>query len=198
MTSEQYHELIIPYEDAKNIVLTRLEILNHSVYSNTSDHAIHHIQHRTKKKSSIEKKLDKLEQEDTFSNAKEYLMDIAGVRTVCYFEQDVYKLVELIKKQSDLIIIKEKDYIRYPKENGYRSYHMVIGVQVCTMDSMDYYPVEVQFRTLTMDFWASMEHRICYKKNRENEEELATQLKEYSDVLEFIEKSLQIMESPQV
>ena len=88
------------------------------------------------------------------------------MRVICYFVRDVDDLAEMLKIQKDLILIKEKDYILAAKPNGYRSYHMVVGVPVCYMNSMEYYPVEIQLRTLGMDFWASMEHRVCYKKER--------------------------------
>ena len=94
------------------------------------------------------------------------LQDIAGVRIICYFVDDIYNLAKSLKRQADLIVIREQDYIKAPKPNGYRSYHLIVGVPVYCMDGMEYFPVEVQLRTLSMDFWASMEHRISYKKER--------------------------------
>ena len=168
MTNEQYYDLIVPYQDALNLFKARLDVLNHSMYGSAS-HPIHNIQSRIKQKQSIEEKLERMELSASFTNAKENLQDIAGARVICYFERDVELLAEQLKKQSDLILIKEKDYIANPKQNGYRSYHMVLGIQVCTIDSTEYYPVEVQIRTIGMDFWASMEHRVCYKQEREEQ-----------------------------
>lgn len=194
MTNEQYHDFIVPYEDAKNIVLTHLESLNYSIYKETSNHMIHHVQNRMKGKRSIEDKLKKQNLTDSVTNAKDYLMDIAGIRVICYFEEDVYNLVHLIRRQSDIIVLKEADYIASPKENGYRSYHMVIGIQVFNLNTKDYYPVELQLRTLSMDFWASMEHRICYKKNRENKQELAAVFLDYAKKLQQMEKQIRELE----
>lgn len=194
MTNEQYHDFIVPYEDAKNIVLTHLESLNYSIYKETSNHMIHHVQNRMKGKRSIEDKLKKQNMTDSVSNAKDYLMDIAGIRVICYFEEDVFNLVNLIRKQSDIIVLKEADYISKPKENGYRSYHMVIGIQVFNLNTKDYYPVELQLRTLSMDFWASMEHRICYKKDRKNKQELAAVFLNYAKELQQIEKEIRGLE----
>lgn len=83
---------------------------------------------------------------------------------ICYFIDDIYNLVNALKRQSELIFIREKDYIQNPKPNGYRSYHVIIAVPVYYLDTMEYFPVEIQLRTMTMDLWASMEHRVCYKK----------------------------------
>lgn len=193
MTNEQYYDLIRPYSDALNLMKTRLEILNHNIYDrNHSDEnqPVHHMQYRIKEKKSMEEKLERLGVTDSVMNAKDYLMDISGIRVICYFQSEVYEMVEALKRQEDLIVIKEKDYIKRPKENGYRSYHITFGVPLHTMDAMEYYPVEVQFRTLSMDFWSSMEHRICYKKDRKNAAELKKQLHALSDSLNLIETEL--------
>lgn len=192
MTNEQYYELIRPYEDAMQLMLTRLEVLNHNIYDRTTqeNRPVHHMQHRIKEKKSIEDKLERLGVTDSVMNAKDHLMDISGIRVICYFQKEVYELVESLKRQNDLIVIKEKDYMKKPKDNGYRSYHIIFGVPLHTLDAMEYYPVEVQFRTLSMDFWSSMEHRICYKKDRENKDELAKQLEALSDSLSMIEDEL--------
>lgn len=191
MTNEQYYELITPYEDVSKILLTKLEILNHSIYSKEMGKPIHHIQNRIKSKKSMEGKLERLHLTDSVINAKDYLMDIAGIRVICYFTEEIYDLVNSLKCQNDMLIIKEKDYIKKPKENGYRSFHIIFGVPLHCLDAMEYYPVEIQFRTLSMDFWASMEHRICYKKERADKEILSKELLEYAATLEQIESRCQ-------
>lgn len=191
MTNEQYYELITPYEDVSKILLTKLEILNHSIYSKEMGKPIHHIQNRIKSKKSMEGKLERLHLTDSVINAKDYLMDIAGIRVICYFTEEIYDLVNSLKCQNDMLIIKEKDYIKKPKENGYRSFHIIFGVPLHCLDAMEYYPVEIQFRTLSMDFWASMEHRICYKKERADKEILSKELMEYAATLEQIESRCQ-------
>lgn len=188
MTNEQYYTFIQPYTDAKEILLARLNVLEHNLYNESAAHPIHNIQNRIKKKESIENKLLKKEKEPTMMNAKDYLQDIAGVRVICYFVEDIYRLIEALKLQSDLIVIRERDYIDSLKPNGYRSYHVVVGVPLYCMDGMEYFPVEIQFRTMSMDFWASMEHRILYKSKRDDREQIAAELKEYANALVKIEK----------
>lgn len=188
MTNEQYYELIGPYHDANEILLTRLSMLDKNLYEKDVSCPIHNMQHRIKKKKSIEGKLVRRDLTDSLQNAKDHLMDIAGIRVICYFVEDIYNLAELVKKQMDLIVIKERDYISNPKPNGYRSYHMVVGVPVYYLDVMEYFPVEIQFRTISMDFWASMEHRINYKKNRADKQEVAKKLLECARSLEEIEE----------
>lgn len=190
MTNEQYYDLIVPYQDALNLFKARLDVLNHSMYGSAS-HPIHNIQSRVKQKQSIERKLEGMQLSPSFINAKENLQDIAGIRVICYFEKDVELLADQLKKQSDLILIKEKNYIVNPKPNGYRSYHMIIGIQVCTMESIEYYPVELQIRTIGMDFWASMEHRICYKQDRDDKEEVQQELLRYARILKEIEEGFE-------
>lgn len=191
MTNEQYHTLIHPYTDAMNLILNRLEILNHKVSEQGDFQPIHSITSRIKDKESIETKLQKKHSSGSVRDAKAMLKDIAGIRVICYFVNDITRLIECLKKQSDLIIIKEKDYIKDPKPNGYRSYHLVMGVPIYYMDGMEYYPVEIQFRTISMDFWAAMEHRICYKSQPFNELALRNAFFQYSEILEKMEKSFE-------
>lgn len=192
MGDEEYYDFIRPYEDARQMLLTRLDVLNHTLYQTTEGHPIHNIQDRVKSKSSIEGKLIRKNKEVTVENAKDYLQDIAGIRVICYFVADVYNLVSILKQQSDLILIRERDYIANPKPNGYRSFHLIVGVPVYCLDGMEYFPVEIQFRTLSMDLWASMEHRVSYKKNRDDKEKLTKELRNYADMLVKIEKRFEI------
>lgn len=187
MTNDEYISFTRPYGDALTILMTKLDILNHTLYSEATTQPICTTRKRIKTKDSIEKKLIKKGYEITVDNAKEYLRDIAGVRIVCYFKDDIYNLINSLKNQTDMIVCKEKDYIENPKENGYRSYHLVLGIPVYCMDGMEYFPVEVQLRTLSMDFWASMEHRVVYKGNRFGDEALAAELLDFSKQLQDIE-----------
>ena len=164
MTDKEYYEFVRPYRDAMQMLLTRLDVLNHSLYETSVSQPVHNIQERIKEKASLEEKLARKGKEPTVMNAKDYLKDIAGIRVICYFVNDIYNLVGILKRQTDLLIIQERDYIASPKPNGYRSYHVIVGVPVYCLDGMEYFPVEVQFRTMSMDFWASMEHRVSYKK----------------------------------
>ena len=188
MTNEQYYDLIKPYENARRILYTRLEILNHSLYRDKRALGpVHNTQSRVKEKRSIEEKLKRMGLKDSIFNAKDSLQDIAGIRVICYFVEDIYNMAGILKRQPDLVVIKERDYISHPKPNGYRSYHIVLGIPVYCLDTMEYFPVEVQLRTMAMDFWASMEHRVCYKKNPDNREELEREFRRYAQVLEDIE-----------
>ena len=163
MTDEEYYEFIQPYEDAKQMLLTRLDVLNHNLYGDASARPIHNIQCRIKKKQSIEEKLQRKGKEPTVMNAKDYLQDIAGVRVICYFVDDIYNLTELLKSQSDLIVIKERDYIGNPKPNGYRSYHVIINYPINSIAGYKEIICEIQIRTLAMNFWATIEHSLQYK-----------------------------------
>ena len=192
MTNEQYHTLIHPYTDAMNLILTRLEILNHCAADNEDVRTIHGITHRIKEKISMENKLKKKHSNGSVQDARTLLKDIAGIRVICFFERDIYQLAESLKKQTDLILVCEKDYIRHPKPNGYRSYHLVLGVPVYSLDGMEYYPVEIQFRTISMDFWAAMEHRICYKSQPFDELEMKSAFRQYAEILDGIEKSFEV------
>ena len=192
MTNEQYHTLIHPYTDAMNLILTRLEILNHCAADNEDVRPIHGITHRIKEKISMENKLKKKHSNGSVQDARTLLKDIAGIRVICFFERDIYQLAESLKKQTDLILVCEKDYIRHPKPNGYRSYHLVLGVPIYSLDGMEYYPVEIQFRTISMDFWAAMEHRICYKSKPFDELEMKSAFRQYAEILDGIEKSFEV------
>ena len=192
MTKEQYYALIHPYSDAASLVLARLDVLNHQAGDQEESRPIHGISSRIKDKASIEQKLKKKHAGESPDDAKALLHDIAGIRVICFFERDIRHLADCLKKQSDLIIIKEKDYINTPKSNGYRSYHLILGVPIYYMDVMEYYPVEIQFRTISMDFWAAMEHRICYKNQPFNEMEMRSAFRQYSEILEGMEKSFEV------
>ena len=194
MTNEQYYVLMEPYHNACQMMLTRLEVLNHTLYEKTTVCPIHNIQHRMKEKKSIEDKLLRLKLTSSIANARDYLQDVAGIRIICFFVEDIYNLAKAVKRQSDLVIIKERDYISSPKENGYRSFHLVVGVPVYYRDTMEYFPVEIQMRTMAMDLWASMEHRVCYKKEMEEAEKQRRHraFAEYAGLLEELEAQFEV------
>lgn len=187
---ENYQELIRPYADAMNNVRMRLEILNKDYRKKNNNYPIHYIQTRIKRKASLEKKLEKKGLPVTADAAADYIRDIAGIRVICYFEEDIYAVAELLRQQQDLIYIRERDYIKNPKESGYTSYHIIYGVPVYHVDGMEYFPVEIQIRTMSMDFWASMEHRIAYKNEATKREELQKSLVRFSKELKDMERSM--------
>ncbi len=187
---EEYQELIRPYTDAMNNVRMRLEVLNKDYRKKNNNYPIHFIQTRIKKRPSLEKKLMKKELPVTVEAAADNIRDIAGIRVICYFEEDVYAVAECLRQQQDLIFIRERDYIKNPKDSGYTSYHVIYGVPVYHVDGMEYFPVEIQIRTMSMDFWASMEHRICYKSEDARKDELQKSLSRFSTELKKMERSM--------
>ena len=117
--------------------------------------------------------------------------DIAGVRVVCPFIEDVYYVARMLVKQHDIEVIEVKDYIRQPKENGYRSLHLIVTVQVYFSETTKNIPVEIQIRTIAMDFWASTEHQLRYKKDREFTEEAQRKLKHCADLMALADEEMQ-------
>lgn len=190
LPEEIYQELIRPYTDAMNNVRMRLEILNKDYRKKNNNYPIHYIQTRIKKKASLEKKLQKKHLPMTAEAAADNIRDIAGIRVICYFEEDIYAIAELLRQQQDLVFIRERDYIKNPKESGYTSYHVIYGVPVYHVDGMEYFPVEIQIRTMSMDFWASMEHRISYKNEAAKKDELQKSLVRFSKELKDMERSM--------
>ena len=191
MTEEEYVVFIQPYEDALKNIRVRVEVLNDDYRRKYQNYPIHHVQDRIKKKESIEQKLARRGCECDVESARDCLTDISGIRVICYFVRDIYAVVSLLKKQTDIVVIKECDYISHPKPNGYRSYHIVFGVPVYHTDGMEYYPVEIQLRTMSMDLWASMEHRICYKGSQKLEEKAAQEFREYAEYLKNMEEEME-------
>lgn len=185
---EEYDHLVEPYREAMTRLEVRMNGLNEDYRKKYRDYPIHNIQARIKSRKSIEKKLLYRNLPVTAYSAKDNLTDIAGIRVICYFIEDIFNILSLVKTQTDLLILKESDYIHYPKSSGYKSYHMVLGVPVYRIEGMQYYPVELQFRTLSMDFWASMEHRICYKGD--TPEETTDDFKKYSAELSEMERRM--------
>ena len=188
---EEYDQLVEPYREAMTRLEVRINGLNEDYRKKYRDYPIHNVQARIKSRKSIEKKLIHRELPVSAISAKENLTDIAGIRVICYFIEDIYSILSLVRTQTDLLILKESDYITNPKASGYKSYHMVLGVPVYRIEGMQYYPVEIQFRTLSMDLWASMEHRVCYKKLPEHREELAEAFCQYADILRKIEEQFE-------
>lgn len=187
---EEYDHIIEPYKEAMNRMQMRINGLNEDYRKKYRDYPIHNIQTRIKSRKSLEKKLETRGLEISAQSAVENITDIAGIRIICYFKEDIFGILSLIKNQQDLIVLKESDYINFPKPSGYKSYHMVVGVPVYRIEGMKHIPVEIQFRTLAMDLWASMEHRICYKNDFPEETALA--FKEYSMELSNMEQDMKI------
>lgn len=188
ISQEEYDLLVEPYREAMARLEVRMNGLNEDYRKKYRDYPIHNIQARIKSRKSIEKKLAYRKLPISAYAAKDNLTDIAGIRVICYFVEDIFSILSIVKSQNDLLILKESDYIHYPKSSGYQSYHMVLGVPVYRIEGMQYYPVEIQFRTLSMDFWASMEHRICYKGD--TSDKATDDFRNYSNELSDMERSM--------
>lgn len=156
---------MIKYTSALKVLETQLEIINDTFKYTKSYNPIEHIKTRIKTVDSIKKKLKKKGYRFTVKNIEEHINDIVGVRVICSFEDDVYDLVDIIRKSEILTVVKEKDYIKTPKPTGYRSYHMIVKVPVPLInDNVEIY-AEIQIRTLAMDLWASLDHKLNYKSD---------------------------------
>ena len=140
-----------------------LGILNDEFMIIHKHNPVEHIKSRIKTPESIIKKLNNKNCELTIENMMEYIRDIAGIRIVCSFLPDIYEIVEIIKKSNNIKILEEKDYIKNPKTSGYSSYHLIVEVPVSLSNGTEYVKAEIQIRTVAMDFWASLEHKIQYK-----------------------------------
>ena len=160
---ENWTELILLYSSALKQIETKLEILNDEFQHVHRYNPIEHIKSRIKTSESIVKKLKKHGYESTLDNMVKYVNDIAGIRVICSFTADIYRIAEIIGNQRDIKVISVKDYIVNPKPSGYKSYHMIVTVPVYLSDRIMDTKVEIQIRTVAMDFWASLEHKINYK-----------------------------------
>lgn len=162
---DSWKTIMFLYNSALKEVGTKLEILNDEFQHVHKYNPIEHIKTRIKTPESIVKKLRRYGYEISIENMVKYINDIAGVRLICSFTSDIYRLAEMIGNQSDLKVLSIKDYIKNPKESGYKSYHMLVSVPIFLSDSVVDTKVEIQIRTIAMDFWASLEHKLRYKKN---------------------------------
>ena len=160
---DSWKTIIFLYTAALKEVGTKLEVLNDEFQHVHKYNPIEHIKTRIKSPESIVRKLKRQNHETSIENMVAHVNDIAGVRVICSFTSDIYQLAEMIGNQSDLRVISVKDYIKNPKESGYKSYHMIVGVPIYLSDNAVNTKVEIQIRTIAMDFWASLEHKIYYK-----------------------------------
>ena len=161
---DSWKTIIFLYNAALKEVGTKLEILNDEFQHVHQYNPIEHIKTRIKTPDSIVKKLKRYGHETSIENMVRYVNDIAGVRLICSFTSDIYRLAEMIGNQSDLKVLSIKDYIKNPKPNGYRSLHYVVIIPIYLSSGKEYMKVEVQIRTIAMNFWASLEHQMHYKQ----------------------------------
>lgn len=192
---DSWKTIIFLYNAALKEVGTKLEILNEEFQHVHQYNPIEHIKTRIKTPESIVKKLHRYGYETSIENMVKYINDIAGVRLICSFTSDIYRLAEMIGNQDDLKVLSIKDYIKNPKESGYKSYHMLVSVPIFLSDGPIDTKVEIQIRTIAMDFWASLEHKIYYKFEGNAPEHISWELKECADMVsELDDKMLSLNE----
>ena len=190
----EMHAILQKYEAAMRQMVVRFETLDRDLSLRRNRNPIHHIESRMKTPVSIYDKLLRYGKEPTVSNLEKYLMDVAGVRVICSYKNDVKQLMRLLRRQDDLEIVRVKNYIENPKPNGYRSLHVIVRVPVYFMDSKQMVPVEVQIRTIAMDYWASLEHDLRYKAVADLKKlDIADELKSCAQTIEEIEKRMQVL-----
>ena len=195
---DSWKTIMFLYNSALKEVGTKLEILNDEFQHVHQYNPIEHIKTRVKTPESIVKKLKRYGYETSIENMVKYINDIAGVRLICSFTSDIYRLADMIGKQKEFTILYIKDYMKHPKESGYRSYHMLITVPIQTTKGICPTKVEIQIRTIAMDFWASLEHKIYYKFEGNAPEYISRDLRECADMVSTLdEKMLSLNEAIQ-
>lgn len=188
--AEEWKNALLLYDSALKQINTKLEILNNEFKLVHKYNPIEHITSRIKTPQSIARKLRLNNRELTIENIIKYVNDVAGVRIICSFTSDIYRIADLIAKQSDIKVLKVKDYIMCPKENGYSSYHMIVAVPVFLTDRTVETKVEIQIRTIAMDLWASLEHKIYYKFEGKAPEHIIKELKECSEIVAYLDQKM--------
>ncbi len=187
---DSWKTTILLYNSALKEVGTKLEILNDEFQHVHQYNPIEHIKSRIKTPESIVKKLKKRGYESTIENMVKHVNDIAGIRIICSFASDIYRIADMLAKQSDIRVHSIKDYIRNPKESGYKSYHMIVSVPIFLSDGSADTKVEIQIRTVAMDFWASLEHKINYKYEGEVPEHIKRELSECAEMVSDLDAKM--------
>ena len=178
----QFRELMMMYNCAIREVRTKLEVLNDELSIRNSRNPIEFIESRIKRPLSIVDKLKRYGEPVNVESIERSLNDVAGIRVICPFIDDIYSVADMLLSQDDITLIKKKDYIENPKPNGYRSLHLIVETPIFLHDQKRLMKVEVQFRTISMDWWASLEHKIRYKKNLPEMEYVERELYECAEI----------------
>lgn len=189
--AKPFNRLMMEYRSAIVEVETKLKVLNEEFSQEYNRNPFESIKSRLKSPESIYEKMERKGFPVTVESIRENLADVAGLRVICSFPDDIYRLADLFIKQDDIILIRRKDYIKNPKPNGYRSLHLILDVPIFLSEGKKYMKVEVQFRTIAMDFWASLEHKLKYKKDVGDTDEIVEQLKSCADSIERLDYQMQ-------
>lgn len=185
-----YKRLTLMYTAALKQVETKIEVIDNEFKALHKYNPIEHVSSRIKSKQSMYNKLNKKGLEFTYENLIKTVNDIAGVRIICSFIPDIYKLVEMFENMQGLTVLKKKDYVANPKESGYSSYHLIVSVPVSLSVGTIDVKVEIQIRTTAMDFWASLEHKINYKYDKEIPKGIKKELKECAKMTHKLDKRM--------
>lgn len=189
--AKPFNKLMMEFHSAIAEVETKLKVLNEEFSQEYHRNPFESIKSRLKSPQSIFEKLERKGFPVTVDSIRENLADVAGVRVICSFPDDIYRLAELFCQQDVIVLLRKKDYIKNPKSNGYRSLHLILNVPVFLSTGKKYMKVEVQFRTIAMDFWASLEHKLKYKRDVKDTDEIVRQLKSCADSIEQLDYQMQ-------
>ena len=190
MTNREYRTAMLLYSAALKELDVKLQIINEEFSTRLKSNPIEHVKSRLKTPSSIAKKLIKRGFEPTLENAIEHIDDIAGIRIICSFTEDIYHIASVLQRQSYINVLKIKDYMQKPKSNGYRSYHMIVEIPVFMSGKTEMTRVEIQIRTIAMDFWASLEHKIRYKFESEVPQNINDDLFECASIISSLDEKM--------
>ena len=159
----QIKEMTMLYSCAMREICTKLENLSQEFELKEARNPIQHITHRLKKLESIRNKMLQKGLSLEYEVMRDEITDIGGIRVICSYINDIYAIANMLKQQDDILVVREKDYISNPKKNGYRSYHLIVAIPIFLSSDKQIIPIEIQMRTIAMDFWASLEHQLRYK-----------------------------------
>ncbi len=187
---KEWARALLLYDSVLKEINTKLEILNNEFKMTHQYNPIEHIISRIKSPQSIAKKIRHQGRELTVENIIKYINDVAGIRIICSFTSDIYRIADLITQQSDVKVLKIKDYIMNPKPNGYMSYHMIVSVPIFLSGEVVETKAEIQIRTIAMDFWASLEHKMYYKFEGNAPENIRKELKECADIVTYLDHKM--------
>lgn len=187
MNKDQYY---LHCQYVIGILTVKIKIISEQLVYKHKREVIQNVSQRIKTPESIYAKMIRKNLEPDFDLARTKLNDLIGIRIVCLFLDDVYEIADMLKKQKDLKVVKEKDYIAKPKKNGYMSLHLIIEVPVCMGDKVETKKVEVQIRTTAMDFWSVLEYQLLYKKDVKGADKIGKELKCYSDEIAVLDQKM--------
>ena len=188
--SAEFKRFMLMYNSALKEIETKVKILSDEFHTLYRYNPIEHIKTRIKSPESIIGKLEKKRVALTYNNMINYIEDVAGIRIICPFLQDIYRIVDMFKKSGDLKILQEKDYIKRPKVSGYSSYHLIVLVPVSFSTGIVDIKVEIQIRTIAQDFWASLEHKIKYKYENEVPQDISAELVDCARMINQLDKKM--------